>query len=72
MLNIDLCFFQESCRFIDNATQVMLSMGKCISSFNDPILLEKTWEEFQDLHCPYRHDKRSPKQYHYKVDTVIY
>ncbi|CAH1799230.1 unnamed protein product [Owenia fusiformis] len=58
---------KESCRFIDNATQVILTMGKCIQTFNDPEANSVAREEFAAAHCPYRNDKTMSKTYHHKL-----
>ncbi|OWF38911.1 Androglobin [Mizuhopecten yessoensis] len=58
---------KESCRFVDNATQVMNSIGKCITYFNDREAFKQAWEELVNYHCPYRHDKLMSKSNHFKI-----
>ena len=58
---------KESCRFVDNATQVINCIGKCINGFSDPEGFKQGWEELINCHCPYRHDKTMSKQYHFQI-----
>ncbi|XP_033740802.1 androglobin-like isoform X8 [Pecten maximus] len=58
---------KESCRFVDNATQVMNSIGKCIAYYNDRDAFKQAWEELVNYHCPYRHDKLMSKANHFKI-----
>ncbi|KAJ8315589.1 hypothetical protein KUTeg_007739 [Tegillarca granosa] len=58
---------KESCRFVDNATQVMNSIGKCINAFNDTEGFKQAWDELVSYHCPYRNDKLMSKQHHFQV-----
>ena len=58
---------QESCRFIDNANQVVTSLGKVITNFHDETGLKQAFGEYENAHCPYRNDKSASKQYHHKV-----
>ncbi|XP_078322766.1 androglobin-like isoform X12 [Crassostrea virginica] len=58
---------KESCRFVDNALQVINSIGKCINSFTDTEAFKKNWDELVSYHCPYRNDKLMSKQHHFEV-----
>ncbi|CAC5378199.1 Androglobin [Mytilus coruscus] len=58
---------KESCRFVDNATQVINCIGKCINSFSDPEGFKQNWEELVTCHCPYRYDKTMSKQHHFQI-----
>ncbi|XP_061176714.1 androglobin-like isoform X2 [Saccostrea echinata] len=58
---------KESCRFVDNALQVINSIGKCINSFTDTEAFKKNWDELVSFHCPYRNDKLMSKQHHFEV-----
>lgn len=58
---------KESCRFVDNALQVINSIGKCINSFTDTEAFKRSWDELVSHHCPYRHDKLMSKQHHFEV-----
>ncbi|KAK3097303.1 hypothetical protein FSP39_008511 [Pinctada imbricata] len=58
---------KESCRFVDNALQVMTSIGKCINLFNDGEGFKQAWEELVNYHCPYRKDKTMSKQHHFEI-----
>nr|XP_022294381.1 androglobin-like isoform X11 [Crassostrea virginica] len=58
---------KESCRFVDNALQVINSIGKCINSFTDTEAFKKNWDELVGYHCPYRNDKLMSKQHHFEV-----
>ncbi|XP_062575227.1 androglobin-like [Saccostrea cucullata] len=58
---------KESCRFVDNALQVINSIGKCINSFTDSEAFKKNWDELVSYHCPYRNDKLMSKQHHFDV-----
>ncbi|KAL3881172.1 hypothetical protein ACJMK2_027629 [Sinanodonta woodiana] len=58
---------KESCRFVDNATQVMNSIGKCINSFHEAEAFKQAWDELVSCHCPYLHDKLMSKQHHFQV-----
>ncbi|XP_048766494.2 androglobin-like isoform X7 [Ostrea edulis] len=58
---------KESCRFVDNALQVINSIGKCINTFTDTESFKKNWEELVHYHCPYRNDKLMSKQHHFEV-----
>ncbi|XP_041351984.1 androglobin-like isoform X2 [Gigantopelta aegis] len=59
----------ESCRFRDNAAQVINNLGKCINALAspNPESFQQAWEELVDSHCPYRHDKRLSKQHHFHI-----
>jgi hypothetical protein len=59
-------------RFVDNATQVINCIGKCINGFSDPEGFKQGWEELINCHCPYRHDKTMSKQYHFQVCAQFY
>ena len=65
------CLLKESCRFVENAVQVMAGLGKCIQGFSDPELVKIAWEEFYGAHCPYREDRHSSKTHHWKVGIVL-
>lgn len=58
---------KESSRFLDNATQVILSLGKCIKCFDQKDQFEEEWKKFQALHCPYIYDKQISKVHHFEV-----
>lgn len=58
---------KESCRFIDNCTQVISLLGKCIGTFNNNAAFKESWEEFTNCHCPYKNDKSMSKQHHFKI-----
>ncbi|ELT91375.1 hypothetical protein CAPTEDRAFT_224147 [Capitella teleta] len=58
---------KESCRFVENATQVISTLGKCIANFHDALLLPTCFEEFHRCHCPYYKDKHASLQYHHKL-----
>ncbi|WAR07044.1 ADGB-like protein [Mya arenaria] len=58
---------KESCRFVDNATQVMNCIGKCINAFQDQEEFKKAWAELTAAHCPYQYDKLMSKQQHFKI-----
>ncbi|XP_064627067.1 androglobin-like isoform X5 [Lineus longissimus] len=58
---------KESCRFVDNATQVLSNVGKCISVFNDHAAFTQAWEELLNSHCPYRNNKLISKHQHFAV-----
>lgn len=58
---------KESCRFVDNALQVINGIGKCINSFTDTEAFKRSWDELVSHHCPYRHDKLMSKQHHFEV-----
>lgn len=59
--------FQESCRFIDNATQFMVALGKCVANFHEAEAFKMSYDEFCDAHCPYRQDRSMNKTYHFAV-----
>jgi len=65
--NMFLLRLQESFRFVDNANQVMMGIGRCIASFTDPEEFKKAWVELTNAHCPYQEDKHMSKQHHFKV-----
>ena len=54
---------------MDNATQVMVALGKCINNFHDEELFHQSYIEFCDAHCPYRKDQAMNKTYHFKVSN---
>ncbi|KAL5010667.1 hypothetical protein ScPMuIL_012972 [Solemya velum] len=58
---------KESCRFVENASQVINSIGRCITSFSDAELFRQMWEELVHYHCPYMRDKTASKQHHFQV-----
>ncbi|CAE1312319.1 unnamed protein product [Acanthosepion pharaonis] len=58
---------KESCRFVDNATQVILSLGKCIKYFSNKEEFQREWEKLKPLHCPYLNDKSISKVHHFEV-----
>ncbi|KAL8581512.1 hypothetical protein ACOMHN_042905 [Nucella lapillus] len=57
----------ESCRFRDNALQVISSLGKCVSGFTDQEQLLQAWRQLLAFHCPYLHNKLMSKQKHFQV-----
>ncbi|XP_035827266.1 androglobin [Aplysia californica] len=57
----------ESCRFRDNAVQVIMNLGKCILAFKDPTMLTSAWAELVASHCPYLEDKQMSKTHHFQV-----
>ncbi|XP_025099309.1 androglobin-like isoform X4 [Pomacea canaliculata] len=57
----------ESCRFRDNALQVIMSLGKCIKCFGDAEQFSQAWKELVSSHCPYLKDKLLSKQHHFQV-----
>ncbi|XP_076467316.1 androglobin-like isoform X4 [Babylonia areolata] len=57
----------ESCRFRDNALQVIGSLGKCITGFTDQELLSQAWQQLVAFHCPYLHNKQQSKQKHFQI-----
>ena len=59
--------FQESCRFVDNASQVITGIGKCINHFGDMEEFKKSWNDLTTAHCPYQFDKQMSKQHHFQV-----
>ena len=62
---------QESFRFIDNAMQVMQSLGKCINNFQDQEQFKVSYAEFCNLQCPYQsNDTNMTKDIHYRVSQV--
>lgn len=65
-----VALIQESCRFVDNALQVINSIGKCINSFTDTEAFKRSWDELVSHHCPYRHDKLMSKQHHFEVSCL--
>ncbi|KAL4233261.1 hypothetical protein ACF0H5_007945 [Mactra antiquata] len=58
---------KESCIFVDNATQIINAIGKCINTFQDQTEYQKAWKELTAAHCPYQNDKLMSKQHHFKV-----
>lgn len=66
-LNYDIFIFQESCIFVDNASQIINGIGKCINTFHDQTEFQKAWKELTAAHCPYQNDKLMSKQHHFKV-----
>lgn len=62
---------KESCRFVDNALNVMASMGRCIQAFSDPENLSKAFDEFEQAHCPYRDMRDANLSRHYQVRTLL-
>ena len=65
-----LWLLQESCRFRDNATQVIMSLGKCIMGFSDAEQFQTAWAEFVRSHCPYLDDKQMSKKRHFQVSHL--
>ena len=63
--------FQESCRFRDNALQVINSLGKCIAGFTDAEQFAQAWEQLVAYHCPYIHNKLISKQKHFQVRCSV-
>ena len=63
--------FQESCRFRDNALQVINSLGKCIAGFTDAEQFAQAWEQLVANHCPYIHNKLISKQKHFQVRCIV-
>ena len=59
--------FQESCRFKDNAYQVVNSIGKCIQGFTDQEQFLDAWKQLVACHCPYIDNKQMSKQKHFEV-----
>lgn len=59
--------FQESCRFRDNAVQVITNLGKCINNLGDTEMFRQAWEDLVQSHCPYRNDKLMSKTHHFQV-----
>ncbi|GFS08049.1 androglobin-like [Elysia marginata] len=57
----------ESCRFRDNATQVITCLGKCILGFSDTEQFQSAWAEFVRSHCPYLDDKQMSKKRHFQT-----
>ncbi|XP_067675678.1 androglobin-like isoform X1 [Haliotis asinina] len=57
----------ESCRFRDNAVQVITNLGKCINNLGDTEMFRQAWEELVSSHCPYRNDKLMSKTRHFQV-----
>jgi len=52
---------------VDNASQVINCIGKCINSFGDQEEFVKAWKELTTAHCPYQNEKHMSKQHHFKV-----
>ncbi|KAK3803170.1 hypothetical protein RRG08_067346 [Elysia crispata] len=57
----------ESCRFRDNATQVIMNLGKCILGFSDAEQFQTAWAGFVRSHCPYLDDKQMSKKRHFQT-----
>ncbi|XP_046325515.2 androglobin-like isoform X6 [Haliotis rufescens] len=57
----------ESCRFRDNAVQVITNLGKCINNLGDTEMFRQAWEDLVQSHCPYRNDKLMSKTHHFQV-----
>ena len=62
---------KESCRFVENAQQVMLNLGKCVQSFNDADNLKRAWQLFYSSHCPYRESRNANLTYHWQVRVPL-
>ncbi|KAH3725435.1 hypothetical protein DPMN_051268, partial [Dreissena polymorpha] len=58
---------KESCRFVENASQVINAIGKCINTFHDTEEFKKGWAELTAAHCPYQNEKQMSKQHHFKI-----
>ncbi|XP_053396619.1 androglobin-like isoform X26 [Mercenaria mercenaria] len=58
---------KESCIFVDNASQVINCIGKCINVFGDQEEFVKAWRELTQAHCPYQNEKQMSKQHHFKI-----
>ena len=63
--------FQESCRFRDNALQVINSLGKCIAGFTDAEQFAQAWEQLVANHCPYIRNKLISNQKHFQVRCIV-
>ncbi|KAK7107723.1 hypothetical protein V1264_015593 [Littorina saxatilis] len=57
----------ESCRFRDNALQVVHSLGKCIAGFTDAEQFAQACQQLVAYHCPYVNNKLLSKQKHFKL-----
>ena len=55
---------------MDNASQVIMLLGKCINSFNDEAAFASAWDEFCACHCPYRDERLAKKQQHFTVSRT--
>lgn len=57
----------ESCRFRDNALQVINNLGKCINVFSDAEQFDQAWQQLVTIHCPYQKNKLLSKRNHFQL-----
>lgn len=55
---------------MDNASQVINCIGKCINALGDQEEFVKAWKELTAAHCPYQNEKNISKQHHFKVNLA--
>uniref|UniRef100_A0A2C9K873 Uncharacterized protein n=1 Tax=Biomphalaria glabrata TaxID=6526 RepID=A0A2C9K873_BIOGL len=57
----------ESCRFKDNAINIIQNLNKCINSFTDTLQFQQAWDMFVESHCPFVKNKQFSKTQHFQI-----